>query len=87
MGTALLVYEVLNLLRVRFEARSFRLRACALRLLANERSSHYSDGLLMRGIHGLSQDVNLKVALRRASLISQAGDSVHSTLISGASRC
>ena len=87
VGTALLVYEVLNLLRVRFEARSFRLRASALRLLANERSSHYSDGLLMRGIHGLSQDVNLKVALRRASLISQAGDFVHSTLMRGASRC
>ena len=36
VGTALLAYEVLNLLRVRFEVRSFGLRACALRLLANE---------------------------------------------------
>jgi len=30
VGTPLLVYEVLNLLRVRFEGRSSRLRACAL---------------------------------------------------------
>lgn len=87
VGTPLLVYEVLNLLRVRFEVRSFRLRACALRLLPNERSSHYSDGLLMKGIRGLSQGVNLKVALRRASLIGQAGNSLHSTLMRGASRC